>query len=130
MSILVRAGLVAVLFAAPTGATERDAHSFANPEHVRVRHIDLDLDVDFDARVIRGTAMLRVERTSKDAKRPLVLDTRGLSIDAVETSSDCRAFTSAAFELGKADPMLGRRGFDAEVVEEAVRSVLPPEGWD
>ena len=26
--------------------------------------------------------------------------------------------------------MLGRRGFEAEVVEEAVRSVLPPEGWD
>jgi regulatory protein len=26
--------------------------------------------------------------------------------------------------------MLGRRGFDADVVEEAVRSVLPPEGWD
>jgi regulatory protein len=26
--------------------------------------------------------------------------------------------------------MLGRRGFDPEVVEASVRAVLPPEGWD
>jgi len=108
MLVPARAALVTSLLALPAAAAERDDHSFANPEHVRVRHVDLDLDVDFDARVIRGTAMLLIDRTSKDAKRPLVLDTRGLKVEAVETSSDCRAFTEGTFELGKADPILGQ----------------------
>src|SRR4051794_7036087 len=98
--------LVALLVALSLGAAERDVHSFANPEHVRVRHIDLDIETDFDARVIRGTATLAVERTSKD--RPLVLDIRGLKIDAVEASADGATFARAAFELGKADSILGQ----------------------
>src|SRR4051812_42414194 len=100
--------LVALLITLPLAAAERDVHSFATPEHVRVRHIDLDIKTDFDTRVIRGTATLAVERTSKDLKRPLVLDTRGLTIDGVEASADGATFAKAAFELGKADPILGQ----------------------
>jgi leukotriene-A4 hydrolase len=99
--------LVASLLALPVAAAERDHHSFANPEHVRVRHVDLDLDIDFDKQVIRGTATLRVERTSKDLKQPLVLDTRGLTISSVESSTDSKTFAKAPFELGKTDPILG-----------------------
>src|SRR4051812_3191286 len=99
---------VALLVALPLHAAERDVHSFANPEHVRVRHVDLDLTTDFDTRAIRGTATLAVERTSKDLKQPLVLDTRGLKLNAVEASADGTTFAKAAFELGKADPVLGQ----------------------
>jgi leukotriene-A4 hydrolase len=100
--------LVALLVALPLRAADRDAHSFANPEHVRVRHVDLDIATDFDARVIRGTATLAVERTSKDLKQPVVLDTRGLKVEAVEASADGTTFARAAFELGKADSILGQ----------------------
>jgi leukotriene-A4 hydrolase len=108
MPLSVRAVVAVTLLAFPLAAAERDTHSFATPEHVRVRHIDLELNVDFDSRVIRGTATLRVERTSKDTKKPLVLDTRGLTIEAVATSDDGKAFEKADFEQEQGDPILGR----------------------
>jgi leukotriene A-4 hydrolase/aminopeptidase len=94
--------------ALPAVAAGRDVHSFANPEHVRVRHVDLDITIDFDTQVIRGTATLTVERTSQDTKQPLVLDSRGLKVDGVEASTDGKTFAKAPFELGKPDPILGQ----------------------
>lgn len=61
------------------GATRTvDEHSFSNPEHVRVTHVALDLELDFDAHVAAGSAALDLERTSREA--PLVLDVQGLEI--------------------------------------------------
>jgi aminopeptidase N len=74
------------------GADDRDHHSNANPEHVRVRHVDMELDVRFDDRVIRGDVVLTVERTSADRNRPLVLDTNGLRVASVEASADGRTY--------------------------------------
>ena len=87
---------------------ERDVHSFATPEHIRVRHVDLNIEADFVARVLRGTATLKVERTSKDPTQPLVLDTRELAIDSVEESRDGQKFVKTRFTLGKSDPALGQ----------------------
>jgi leukotriene A-4 hydrolase/aminopeptidase len=98
--------LAPCLIALPLPAAERDIHSFATPDDVRVRHVDIDITTDFDARQIRGTATLRIEQ--KIADKPLVLDTRGLTIDLVEASTDGSVFTKAGFELGKADPILGQ----------------------
>jgi aminopeptidase N len=103
--MLPTAAVVFALAAPPGG---RDVHSAATPEHVRVRHLDLDLDVRFDTRTLAGTATLAVERTSADSARPLVLDTRGLTVDAAEASADGSAFAPAAFALGADDPVLGR----------------------
>jgi leukotriene A-4 hydrolase/aminopeptidase len=86
---------------------ERDYHSYANPEHVRVRHVDLTLKIDFEKQVIDGVAILHVERTSNDAKQPLILDNRDLRIDQVATSVDAREFKPAKFAIGKSDPILG-----------------------
>jgi len=106
----VRAVFLVLLAALPSaaGGPAGDVHSFATPADVRVRHIDLDLEVDFETRVIRGTATLRVERIAKDTSKPLVLDSRGLKIEAIEASSDGKAFEKTAFERGKADPILGQ----------------------
>src|SRR3954465_10273311 len=89
--------------AAPPPAAPRDVHSYARPEHVRVRHVELNLEVDFTQQKLRGQATLTVERTSKDDKQPLVLDSRKLTIDKVETSSDGKAFEATTFEVGKED---------------------------
>src|SRR5687767_5462309 len=86
-------------------AKDRDIHSFANPEHVRVKHVALELAVDFDRSEIRGTAVLSVERTSKDVKQPLVLDTRGLKIWSVDWQVERGIYWKAKFDLGKADPV-------------------------
>ena len=105
---LVRIAFAMFTLASFAGAADRDAHSFANPEHVRVKHVALDVDVDFDKQVIRGTAVLTVERTSKDHKQPLVLDTRGLTISAVDWRVDQGIYWKAKFDLGKPDPVLGQ----------------------
>lgn len=40
------------------GIQERDKHSFSNPDKVSLRHINLELEVDFDAEQIAGRATL------------------------------------------------------------------------
>src|SRR5262249_16132918 len=65
-------------------------------DQVRVRHIDLDLDVRFDRRILEGSATLYYDRISSDE---LILDTRDLTIHSVDFA--------AGFQLGHADPVLG-----------------------
>jgi len=63
-------------------AVERpDPHSYAMPQHVRVEHLGLRLEVDFAARQLKGSATLRVVRL--DPKATLDLDTRELEIQEV-----------------------------------------------
>jgi leukotriene-A4 hydrolase len=76
-----------------------DTHSFARPEQVRVRHLELDLEVDFDARALRGAVTLRFDPAQHE---DLILDTRGQRIHGVE-----HAGGAAAFTLGELDPVLG-----------------------
>ncbi len=85
--------------------TVRDVHSHSDPARIRVRHVDLDLDVRFDRRILEGSATLTFERIDPAAEH-LVLDTRGLDVAAVEAGQGER-FTPAGFELGAADPILG-----------------------
>lgn len=80
-----------------------DLHSHANASEVRVTHVDLDLEVDFRARQLRGTATLDIQGTADN----LVLDTRDLEIEGVALSDDGESFREAGFVLGAADPILG-----------------------
>ena len=82
-----------------------DFHSYANPDAVRVKHIDLVWDVLFDQKILKGTATLTVDRISPD--RPLILDTRDLKIERVETSADGKSFSPGTFTVGDADKILG-----------------------
>ena len=92
--------------AAAAESAGRDSHSFANPGEVVVRHLDLDWDVRFNRRALDGTATLHIERVAEGA-RALRLDTRDLSITAVELSDDGDDWAETPFTLGTADPILG-----------------------
>jgi len=83
-----------------------DAHSYATPDQIVVRHLDLDWDVRFNDRTLEGSATLQVERVVPDAAE-LRLDTRDLAISSVEQSSADGTWRAAAFILGEADPVLG-----------------------
>jgi leukotriene-A4 hydrolase len=86
-----------------------DAHSFSRPDQVRVKRLDLTLVVDFQRKVLHGKADWAIERQpGAPADAPLVLDTRDLTIQRVEASDDGRDYREARFELGTADPVLGR----------------------
>ncbi|MBD0371784.1 MAG: M1 family metallopeptidase [Pyrinomonadaceae bacterium] len=84
----------------------RDFHSYSNPQEVRVRHVDLDLGVDFEQKILKGTATLTFEKVSQKSNA-LVLDTRALNISMVEASADGRRFSNTEFTLGANDPVLG-----------------------
>ena len=84
-----------------------DVHSYSNPQAVKVRHVDLDWNVLFDKKVLQGTATLSVERTSNEQNAPLILDTRDLNIEKIETSNNNAKFTPTKFSVGAADKILG-----------------------
>lgn len=86
---------------APAPDTRQDRHSWARPDEARVTHVALDLATDFEARRLAGTATLTVERAP--GARELVLDTKGLDVEAV-TAPDGSALQ---WSLGTADPLLG-----------------------
>ena len=83
-----------------------DYHSFANTGDYRVRHLDLDLTVDFSRKVLEGEAILQIERLNEE-NNPLVLDTRGLSIESVR-AGDGEHFEETAFSLTDSDDILGQ----------------------
>src|SRR6266849_943736 len=85
----------------------RDIHSFSNPEQMRVRHLDLDCEVSFDQKMLKGTATLDVDRRVESGAPSMILDTRNLRIEKVEGAGDDGAYAGAKFTLGANDPILG-----------------------
>ena len=73
-----------------------DVHTWSRPDLVRIRHLELDLDVRFDRKILDGSVTLRFDPTAHDE---LVLDTRDLEIHSVENA--------AGFKLGERDRILG-----------------------
>ncbi|MEO6810525.1 MAG: M1 family metallopeptidase [Isosphaeraceae bacterium] len=89
-------------------AARRDGHSHARPDQVRVTHIDLDLNVDFEHKQLQGKATLSIERRpGVSPKVPLILDTRDLTIESVSAGSSDADLTKVDYQLGKVDPILG-----------------------
>jgi leukotriene A-4 hydrolase/aminopeptidase len=80
----------------------RDIHSFARPDEAVVRHLTLDLDVDFDTQRLTGSATLRVDKAA--GARELVLDTNGLTVDKVTLDNG----NVARFTMGEEQKHLGR----------------------
>jgi leukotriene-A4 hydrolase len=89
-------------------AEKRDVHSYGHPERVRVKHVDLNLQIQFDRKVMLGNARLKLERVDK-AARQLKLDTRGLKILNVYPQGMQIAGQVAPlqFALGQPDKLLG-----------------------
>ena len=84
-----------------SSAQERDIHSYARPDEVRVTHVALDLRADFDARVLSGTATLSLQRHGSGSE--VVLDDKGLEIQKISGGDSELKFT-----LGEDDRILGR----------------------
>ena len=79
----------------------RDTASYARPLEARVYHVALDLNVDFDAKRIGGTAILDIDR--KPQAKEIVLDDKGLDIESITDGSE----QPLEWKVGAADPKLG-----------------------
>ncbi|MFL6757085.1 MAG: M1 family metallopeptidase [Sphingomicrobium sp.] len=78
-----------------------DVHSHAKPLEARVTHLALDLDVDFDARRIGGTATLDID--AKPDATEIILDDKGLEISAITD----QAGNPLPYKVGAMDENLG-----------------------
>ena len=108
--LLILLCLLAMLPVGVLAAESRraDEHSYAEPDKVRVRHLGLDLRVDFDKRELRGSADLALDWQDPKHRR-LVLDTRGLVVDRVLGKMQGSGWYRLEHELAAADPLLGSK---------------------
>lgn len=93
-----------------------DVHSYARLNEMSTPHLELDLDVDFAKKQVRGTATYQLERHSDDVTS-LHLDTRDLTIinTAVRVAG---SWQETPYKLGMPHAVLGRE-LTIEVPEDA-----------
>lgn len=102
LSCVLLAALAMPASAAP------DPHSYARPDRVRVRELNLDLEVSFERRELAGFAELALDWQKPDA-RTLDLDTRDLSIARVAYADSKGAWHAAKFTLAPRDAVFGSK---------------------
>ncbi len=84
-----------------TSQEEKDWHTLSNADSVRVKHLNLDISVDFTLKKIKGSAHWDFENLHQG--KSIVFDTKDLTIDSVILDDGSKA----SFTLGKDDPILG-----------------------
>ena len=82
-----------------------DRFTQSNYADIAVTHIDLDLDVNFYAKILDGVATLSFKRLTEGTET-LVLDTKGLLIKAVSVETE-NGWETAEREMGTEDPVQG-----------------------
>jgi leukotriene-A4 hydrolase len=87
----------------PAAEGRQDPHSFARPGEVSIRHLALELDVNFTERRLVGSATLDLQNRANAGR--LHLDTDGLEIRSV---TDTVSGEALEFSLGEPVEHLGR----------------------
>lgn len=87
----------------PALAIVKDVHSFAKPEKAIVKHLELDLNVDFVTQIISGKASWTIENISGGTE--IVFDSRQLQIQKITLGTD---ETETTFTLGDEVKYLGQ----------------------
>jgi leukotriene-A4 hydrolase len=92
----------------PLAAYANDPNSYAQPDQVRVTHLDLDLTIDFPRKQLDGQATLRLDWKNPRAQS-LVLDTRDLKIAKIEAIGSDGKATPLTYALAPRDKVLGSK---------------------
>ncbi len=81
----------------------KDAHSFSNTQEVHTEHLHLDLDINFDTKIINGIARHKISKHSTDS---IIFDTKELEIFKVTIGKEDE--NDVEFKLGEKNPLLGQ----------------------
>ncbi len=79
----------------PQNQTTKDSHSFSNPAEAVVKHLDLDIKVDFDTQTISGKASWTIYNITKGNE--IIFDENTLNITKVTLGNDEK---ETQFKLG------------------------------
>ena len=79
----------------------KDSHSFAKPEEAVIRHMNLDLTIDFDLKQIVGIAELEIEKENQAST--VFIDTKDLLIHEITYANGAKT----EFTIHDEDPILG-----------------------
>lgn len=79
-----------------------DPHSAARPSEAVITHLSLNLEVDFEAKRLKGKATYRIDKSPQS--REIWLDTRNLKIEAVRYADGSKA----NYSWGEEKPFLGK----------------------
>ena len=71
----------------------QDVHSFSRPEQAVMKHLSLDLAVNFEAKTLSGSATIDIE--NKSGTDTLMLDVRDLTITEVSIDGE-----KTTYEIG------------------------------
>ena len=80
-----------------------DFHSYARPSQAVVTHMDMEIDVDFDQKIISGVVTYEIK--NKKGVDKILFDTEGLEIEKVNIGGKEEA---TAFKLGEYDSIKGQ----------------------
>lgn len=83
-----------------------DKFTYANYDELQITHLDLNLDVNFEDKVLDGVATIDFERI-KSGVDSFTLDTKDLTIRGVERLSKGKVQDDAEFLTGPDDDVLG-----------------------
>ena len=84
-------------------AVVTDEHTFSKPELAVVKHLDLDIKVDFDTQTISGKASWQIDNVSKGTE--IIFDENTLNITKVTLGDEEK---ETKFELGAAVELHGK----------------------
>ena len=78
-----------------------DTHSHARPLEAVTKHLDLQLSIDFNKKILAGFARFQIEQQNA---LEIILDSKGLDIEKVTIGTEEK---EVSFELSSPDPILG-----------------------
>lgn len=84
-----------------------DNHTYGNLHEVDLKHLDLNLTVDFEAKSLKGYVDLSFDRL-KEGVSELILDTRDIDISKVELNHN-EQWIAGEFDLAEKDEVMGSK---------------------